>query len=333
MFKILEKNKIPIWLMRQAGRHLSEYRKVRTETDGFLDLCYNPSKACEVTMQPVERYNMDAAIIFSDILVLPDCLNWDVSFKKGTGPLLKQFKSEEDLKTLKKPTSLKILKVYEAIEKVKKRLHKNKALIGFAGAPWTVATYMIEGKGKQDFVSSKCFIYNKRNLFSELISLLTERTIDHLSNQILAGANMVQLFDSWAGVISSNDYDDFVITPTKKIVKKIKAKFPDVKFAGFPRGSGFNYERYIEKTNIDIIGVDQFVPLEKMKKWKEHLIVQGNLDPVLLLSENKNTIKEEVDKIINCLGGGNFILNLGHGVLPQTPVENVKFLVDYVKNL
>lgn len=325
-----ENNFTPIWFMRQAGRYLPEYMKIRNNTGSFLDLCYNPKRAAEVTLQPITRFSFDAAIIFSDILVLPHNLGWQVDFQKGEGPILQKFETEKDLSKLNDSFDGKINNVYETIEIVKSKLPKNVSLIGFAGSPWTVASYMLEGKGKQDFSVSKSFLYNNHNLATKLIDFLAEKTIEYLIGQIKAGAEILQLFDSWSGMLSSSEYEDFVIKPTKKIVSAIKQEYPNIPVIGFPRGSGFLYEKYIEQTNIDGVGVDQFVPVDMMKKWQSKLVVQGNFDPVLLLT-NTDIIAKKADEILSVMDKKNFIFNLGHGILPNTDPKNVEFLVNYVK--
>lgn len=324
-------SKIPIWLMRQAGRYMSEYMEVRSSVNNFLELCYDSEKAAKVTLQPIEKFNLDAAIIFSDILVLPHALGWDVSFKKGEGPILKKFESEKELLLLDKKLSNKINKVYETVSKVKASLSKDKTLIGFAGSPWTVVSYMFEGRGKQDFSVSKNFLYTRNKIAKELVNIVTEQTIKYLSGQIDAGAEIIQLFDSWSGVLNGKNYDDFVVEPTKKIILSIKSKYPSVPIIGFPRGSGYNYDKYIDSIAIDGVSVDQFVPVHQMRKWQKKLVVQGNLDPVVLLG-SKDNIKNAVDELLSNIDHTNFIFNLGHGILQTTPPENVEYLVNYVKN-
>ncbi|GAB4162452.1 MAG: uroporphyrinogen decarboxylase [Rickettsiaceae bacterium] len=310
---------------------MPEYMQVRSTVSDFLDLCYDSKKATEVTLQPIERFGLDAAILFSDILVLPNALGWEVSFVKGEGPILKRFESEQDLLQINENFSDKINAVYQIVANVRAKLPKEVSLIGFAGSPWTVVSYMLEGRGKQDLSVSKHFLYTKREAANKLIEIITEKTIEYLSGQIVAGAEIIQLFDSWSGVLNGNLYDDFVIAPTRKIVSSLKEKFPYVQIIGFPRASGFNYERYIKKTGINGVGVDQFTPINRMKIWQKKVVVQGNLDPVALLGNQEN-IKAEVDKIMEVMGSKNFIFNLGHGVLPSTPVKNVEYLVNYVKS-
>jgi len=324
-------NNIPIWFMRQAGRYLPEYMEIRKESSDFLELCYDSEKAKKVTLQPIDRFDFDAAIIFSDILVLPHALGWKVAFKKGEGPILQKFETDKDLLYINNDFDKKINCIYDTVNKVRLSLDKNKSLIGFAGSPWTVASYMLEGKGKQDFSVSKNFLYNNKKLALQLIDIITEKTIEYLLGQINAGVDIIQLFDSWAGVLSGEEYEDFVIKPTKKIVSLVKRKYPSLPIIGFPRGSGYLYQEYIDQTDIDAIGVDQFVPINTMKKWQENIIVQGNFDPVLLLGK-KEIIEKKANDILTCLDSKNFIFNLGHGILPNTPIENVQFLVNYVRN-
>ncbi len=321
----------PIWFMRQAGRYLPEYKEVRKSTGTFLDLCYNPAQSAEVTLQPIKRFGFDAAIIFSDILVLPNALGWDVRFEENIGPVLRQFKTEEDFKYFQNPDNAKLQNVYEAIEIVRAKLPKSTSLIGFAGSPWTVVSYLLEGKSKQDFSVSKSFLYNNNKLSEKLIDFITNQTIIHLINQAKAGCDVLQLFDSWAGMLAGEEYERFVIQPTIKIVSAIKKQFPNLPVIGFPKGSSFLYENYIAKTGVDIIGVDQFIPLDIMQKWQQTTVVQGNLDPVILLT-NKDVIAKKVDEILTKLGSGKFIFNLGHGISQYTPIENVEFAVNYIRN-
>mgnify|MGYP001142683955 CR=1 FL=1 len=323
--------KTPIWLMRQAGRYMPEYMKIRSSISDFLELCYDSENASKVTMQPIDRFDMDAAIIFSDILVLPHALGWDVAFKKGEGPILKKFESESDLNLLKDSFLPQINNIYDTVSKTRALLPKEKSLIGFAGSPWTVASYMLEGKGKQDFSVSKNFVYNKNLLAKKLISIITEKTIEYLSMQVKAGADVLQLFDSWSGMLNGEQYDDFVIKPTIEIISALKKKFPSVPIIGFPKGSGYKYDKYIEQTGIDAVGVDQFTPLSEINRWQKNIVVQGCLDPVVLLGSKEN-IKKEAEVILSALDDKNFIFNLGHGIMPNTPPSNVEYLVNYVRD-
>lgn len=327
-----EKKQNTIWLMRQAGRYLPEYRAIRSNFANFLDLCYDIPSATEVTLQPIRRFDFDYAILFSDILVLPHLLGWEVKFAQGEGPLLRKFTSEEDLDYLKSQQfSENSTKVYNIISNIRAKLSPEKPLIGFVGSPWTVATYMIEGKGKQDFLLCKNMLKTNRSLLLALIDFLTEQTIIHLSNQIKAGANIVKLFDSWAGVIDGVDYLDMVVLPTQKIVTALKQEYPSIPIIGFPKGSGKNYEIYLQSVPVDVLAVDQFVSVEKMANWKKQVVVQGNLDPLILLTEDKQLLANAIELILQSVGGNNFIFNLGHGILPQTPIDNVEFLVNHVR--
>lgn len=325
-----ENKEIPIWLMRQAGRYLPEYMEVRSTVSNFLELCYDSKKATKITLQPIDRFGFDAAIIFSDILVLPHALGWDVAFKKGEGPILTKFESEKDLLKLSDSFSNQIKNIYDTVSNVKHSLPKNVSLIGFAGSPWTVISYMLEGKGKQDFSVSKSFLYNNHKTAIKLFDIISDKTIEYLSGQIEAGAEIVQLFDSWSGMLNGFNYEEFVIKPTKKIVAELKKKYPNVPVIGFPRGSGYNYDNYIENTNIDGVGVDQFTPVSQMKKWQRNIVVQGNFDPVTLLT-NKEKIKNAVDEILYTVEDDNFIFNLGHGIMPNTDPKNVEYLINYVR--
>lgn len=321
-----------IWIMRQAGRYLPEYKEVRNETGSFLDLCYNPSRAAEVTLQPIKRFNLDAAIIFSDILIIPHSLGLEVSFEKDMGPKVEIIDNEAVLTKLKiNSDSEKLNKVYEAISLVKAKLDSKKTLIGFVGAPWTVATYILEGKGKHDFEKSKLIAYKNPNFLQKLIDIITQQTIFHILGQIKAGADVIQIFDSWAGILGEIDYCKFVIKPTINIIKEVKKIYPNVPIIGFPKGSGLMYEEYIKQTGVDGVGLDHTVTLNQMSEFAENIVVQGNLDPVVLLS-SKEVIAERAGLILDRMKNKRFIFNLGHGILPNTPIENVEFLVEYVKN-
>lgn len=329
-----KQTKIPIWLMRQAGRYLPEYRSIRNTVNTFLELCYDTKKATTVTLQPINRFGLDAAIIFSDILVVPDALGWNISFDNFKGPVVELFDSDKDLFKINDNFSSKIYNIYDMIRNVRDTLPKDVSIIGFAGSPWTVISYMLEGSTvtskKQNFLRSKSFLLNNPKTSLELFDIISEKTIEHLSGQIEAGAEIIQLFDSWSGMLSGSSYEEFVIRPTKKIVKQLKAKYKHIPIIGFPRGSGYNYEKYIKNTNIDGVSADQFVPVSQMKKWQKQLVVQGNLDPIVLFS-NKEQIKNAIDKILYQMEDFNFIFNLGHGIIPNTMLENVEYLVDYVK--
>lgn len=322
----------PIWIMRQAGRYLPEYKKIRSEENSFLDLCYNPSKAAEVTLQPLNRFDIDAAIIFSDILTIPHSLGLEVSFEQDFGPRVEIIDDINSINKLKVDSeNRKLQKTYEAISIVKSKLPKNKALIGFVGAPWTISTYILEGKGKHNFEKSRKIAYSDPVFLDQLIEIISQQIISHILGQIKSGADIIQIFDSWAGVLGEIDYKRFVIDPTIKIIKEVKSHYPKTPIIGFPKGSGYLYENYILETNIDAIGVDNNIPLDSMKDFgKSGIVVQGNLDPVILLS-SKDLIKERTEIILEKLSNSRFIFNLGHGILPETKIENVEFLINCIK--
>ncbi|MDX2082470.1 MAG: uroporphyrinogen decarboxylase [Rickettsiales bacterium] len=328
----------PIWIMRQAGRYLPEYLEIRRDVKNFLDLCYNPELACEVTLQPIRRFDFDAAIIFSDILVIPDALGVKVDFVKNEGPKLKKISNISDLKKLKVNNIKSHLKpVFEAIELTKSKLSNEKALIGFSGAPWTLACYMIEGGSSKNFDSVRQKAINYEEFFLQLIEILTESIIQYLSQQIKAGANVVKLFDSWAGILPPQQLKKWVIEPTKKIVTEIKKLHPNIPIICFPRGIGVNYKEFAAAVDCHGLALDQNLEKNWAKKnLQENLgkVIQGNLDNFLLAFGSKKEIEEEVLNILETFNDKPFIFNLGHGILPQTPIENVELLMNLVrKNL
>ena len=321
-----------IWIMRQAGRYLPEYRALRSQTPNFMNFCYDSEKACQATLQPITRFNMDAAIIFADILLVLDILGLKVEFIENQGPVIEKI-DEQKLEILSvKQQSWQIDAVANTVALTKAKLDANKSLIGFAGSPWTVATYAIEGKSKADFIRSKLLALKNDTLLNKLIDIIVQQTIIYLEKQILAGATIIKLFDSWAGILQGQEYYRYIIEPTKIIIDYFKYKYPSIPIIAFPKGSGFLYDDYIKHLNFDILAVDANVPIAKMQDWQErNIIVQGNLDPQILLLEDQNIIKHKVDLIFEQLDKTKLIFNLGHGVLPNTPIENVKFLVHYVK--
>ncbi len=321
----------PIWLMRQAGRYLPEYRAIRSKTE-FLDMCHNSELTTKITMQPIERFDFDAAIIFSDILLIPQALGMDLKFSDKIGPTLNKLKTLKDISNLNEHALIKRLEsIYESIATVRKKLSLKKSLIGFAGSPWTLAAYMLEGGSSKDFTTSKEFALNNTEAFTILISKLVTAVAKHLIMQIRAGADIVQLFDSWAGVLNETEFRKWSVEPTARIVKIVKNEFPNIPIIGFPRGAGFLYEEYAKKTQIDIIGIDQYLSVDYIvKNLQKTNIIQGNLDPIYLLLNNQETLLEEIMKIKNNFKKP-FIFNLGHGILPNTPLENVQLLVDTVR--
>ncbi len=321
----------PIWLMRQAGRYLPEYREVRKRTGNFLELCYTPELAVEVTLQPIRRYGFDAAIIFSDILVVPDALGQGVAFHEGKGPVLEALQNAGDVKKLVWQEG-KLDPVYDALRSVRRDLPEETALIGFAGAPWTLAAYMIEGGGSKDFAKATHWASAAPESFAELIRLLTESIAHHLIRQIEAGAEALQIFDSWAGKIPASQFERICLEPTRAIVEAVHKKFPDVPILGFPRGVGLSrYESYAEKSGVDGISIDASIsPKLAAAKLQPHVCVQGNLDPKALIAGGA-AMGAGVAEILQGLGGGPFVFNLGHGVDLKTPPDHVAELVALVR--
>ncbi len=319
----------PIWLMRQAGRYLPEYREVRAKAGSFLNLCYNPELATEVTLQPIRRFGFDAAIVFSDILVVPHALGQHVEFQEGEGPKLHPIVNAADLATLSaKDASKRFDAVYEAIARIVSSLGGQTPLIGFCGAPWTVATYMAEGGGSPDQRAAKLMAYRDPQAFKAMLDLLVETSSAYLIGQIDAGARALQIFDSWAGSLADNDFTSFVIEPTAEIVRRVKSIHPTIPIIGFPRGSAANYARYASATGVDALGCDTAAPLDLISGIG--LPVQGNLDPLLLLAGG-DAMERRVKAILNALSPKPYIFNLGHGILPDTPIENVERLTALVR--
>ncbi len=314
-----------IWLMRQAGRYMPEYQEVRKSFPSFLDLCYDPEKAAKVTMQPVDKFDLSAAIVFSDILVTADSLGVKTEFKENQGPVLEKMNTLQQAKNLVITEKCwQFSQIAKTIEIVKKRIN-NKPIIGFVGGSWTVCAYILEGVGKTGFKEAIKKIYTDPLLVEILIEKITQQNIYYLKEQIRAGANFVQIFESHAGIVPPEKFEELVIKPTNNICQAIKEEFPNIDIIGFPRGCGYLYDKFIDETAIDIIGCDQYIPIKKMRGWQNKKIVQGNLDPLVLFS-NPDIIKEKVRNIMDNLDKEKLIFNLGHGILPGTPVENVKFL-------
>lgn len=322
----------PVWLMRQAGRYLPEYRQVREQAGGFLDLCFNPELAAEVTLQPVRRFGFDAAILFSDILVVPLALERTVEFLAGEGPKLEPLTDASGLKTLRGEIDQAVVaKVYETVKRVKAALDDNTTLIGFCGAPWTVATYVVAGEGTPDQMPARMFAYRDPDTFAQLIDRLAAASIDYLVGQLRAGAECVQIFDTWAGVLSQGEFDRWCVAPTRTIVDGVRAKVPGAKIIGFPRGVGSKLRRYVEETGVDAVGLDWMQGLVYARDHIQTLKpVQGNIDPLALLAGGA-ALDREIDAVMQALAGGPFIFNLGHGILPQTPIAHVEQMLKRVR--
>ena len=322
----------PMWLMRQAGRYLPEYRATRKEAGAFLDLCYNPKLAAEVTLQPIRRYGFDASILFSDILVVPDALGQHVTFAEGEGPRLDPIRAVEGLTRLSlSNTSEKFGRVWETVARLRQDLPRETALIGFCGAPWTVATYMVEGRGSTDQAQARGWAYRDAAGFSRLIDVLCEASITYLSGQVDAGADVLQIFDSWAGSLADDEFERWVIKPTVRIVSALKAKYPDVPILGFPRGAASQLQRFVEGTKVDGVSCDTSCPLQVMQAVaSKGIVAQGNLDSLLLVAGGA-ALDDRVDAILQAMAGRPFIFNLGHGIVPETPPEHVAQLVARVR--
>lgn len=323
---------VPFWLMRQAGRYLPEYREIRAKAKNFLDFCATPGLTVEATLQPLRRYHMDAAILFSDILVVPHALGQEVGFETGEGPKLKALTGEADLARLSLEQFHERLEPsYETLRQLVFALPETTALIGFAGAPWTVATYMIEGGSSKEFIKAKSWAYRQPALLEKLIDLLTDVTAEYLLMQIAAGAEVVQLFDSWAGVLPEEEFRRYSIKPARRIVERLRARCPNVPIIGFPKGAGALYEPFVKETGVDAVSLDSSVPLSwAAKTLQPHAALQGNLDNVLLLAGGA-AMERETRRIIDVLGKGAFVFNLGHGILQQTPPEHVARLAEIIK--
>ena len=322
--------RVPIWLMRQAGRYLPEYRAVRAQAKSFLELCLTPEQAVEVTLQPIRRFPLDAAIIFSDILVVPHALGQTVTFEEGRGPVLDPVRSAAEVRELSLDRLSQILApVAVAIEAVRRELPAHVALFGFAGAPWTVASYMVEGGGGSDFAIAKTWAYCEPESFGALIDLLVDATTAYLLQQVEAGAEVLQIFDSWAGVLSPMALERWALRPTAEIVQRVKAKRPDVPIVVFPRGIGAAYTRYAAECGCDGLSLDTTVAPEWVSALQSSVTLQGNLDPLALVAGG-DAMRAEATHILERLGTGPFVFNLGHGILPQTPPEHVAALCELV---
>ncbi|CAN7473545.1 uroporphyrinogen decarboxylase [Devosia sp. LjRoot3] len=321
----------PMWIMRQAGRYLPEYRELRAKAGSFLDLCYNPDFATEVTLQPLRRFDLDAAILFSDILVIPDALGQKVRFEAGEGPMLEPL-AVTDVDRLERGGALDHLApVLETVQRLRAALAPEKTLIGFCGSPWTVATYMLNGRGSPDQWVARRFALEHPAAFSKLMDVLVETSIDYLVAQFEAGADVVQLFESWALNLDDAAFETQVIEPNRRIVEGVRAKVPGAPIIGFPRGAAGNLKRYAEKTGVNALGLDYATPLSFADEFlPKTLPVQGNLDPLRLVIGGK-AMEERVIEIKAAFAKRPHIFNLGHGIVPETPISHVERLVELVK--
>jgi uroporphyrinogen decarboxylase len=322
----------PIWMMRQAGRYLPEYRKIRATVPRFLDLCFTPRLAAEVTLQPIQRFKLDAAILFSDILVVPHALGQTVTFSAGEGPVLAPPMGAKEIASLPERIDQAVLApVYETIRRVRSELASDVALLGFCGAPWTVATYMVAGHGTPDQAPARLFAYREPAAFAALIDILVEASSDYLVEQFSAGVDAVQLFDTWAGILGGQEFDRWCIEPAKRIVANLRRRVPHAKIIGFPRGAGTSLTRYSEQVAVDAVGLDwmidrAFAREHIQSRWP----VQGNLDPLALLAGGA-ALDGAIDEVLAAFAAGPFIFNLGHGILPETPIAHVEQMLARVR--
>ena len=323
----------PIWLMRQAGRYLPEYRAIREATPSFLELCYTPEKAVEVTLQPIRRFGFDAAIIFSDILVVPDALGQKLWFAEGEGPKLEALTDPADFARLSRARLPEHLApVYEAIRQTRAVLPRQTALLGFAGAPFTLACYMIEGGGSRDFAKVKAWAYRHPDSFGLLIDLLVDAVVDHLTLQVEAGADAIQLFDTWAGILPEEQLFGWSLEPMVRIAHGLRARHPKVPIIAFPRAIGPATLMYRRPDAFSALSIDTGLGAHwAARELQPHICLQGNLDPMMLVVGGA-ALEREATRILDKLGHGSFIFNLGHGVVPQTPPEHVAQLVEIVRN-
>jgi uroporphyrinogen decarboxylase len=323
----------PIWMMRQAGRYLPEYRATRARAGDFLKLCYDPELAAEVTLQPIRRFGFDAAILFADILLLPQALGADLWFEAGEGPRLSTITGSEGLRALKGRDDIHahLAPVYETVRILARDLPRETALIGFAGAPWTVATYMIAGRGTPDQGPAHALKAADRATFSALIDLLTEATIEYLSAQVAAGVEVVKLFDSWAGSLKGQDFDDFALAPTARIIAALKARHPGLPVIAFPREAGPRYVGFARATGADCVALDNSVSAEwAAANVQKDGCVQGNLDPRHMVTGGQGLV-DETRRIVRAFAGGPHIFNLGHGITPDANPDNVALMIETVR--
>jgi uroporphyrinogen decarboxylase len=339
LYKTLKKEKSltpPIWFMRQAGRYLPEYMKIRSKVDNFLDLCYNPKLASEITLQPIERFGFDGAILFSDILVIPDALGIKTNFVKNFGPKLTPILTEKELDNLKIDNIKNHLNpVFETINLIKHKKPKETNLIGFSGSPWTIATYIIEGGSSRNFEKIRSIAISNEIFFQKLINILIDSIIEYISYQIESGVEIIQLFDSWSGILPEKQFNKWVLNPNKKIIDKIKEKYPNIPIILFTKGAGILNDNICKNIDFDCLAIDQNLPIKWVKDNicnKYNKVIQGNLDNILLCYGSKESIKDVVLEILDNFKDDLFIFNLGHGILKQTSIENVQYVIDLVRN-
>jgi uroporphyrinogen decarboxylase len=322
----------PLWMMRQAGRYLPEYRELRAKAGGFLDLCFTPDYAVEITLQPIRRFAFDAAVIFSDILVIPYALGRSLRFEAGEGPRLDPLDTPDKVATLARDADMaKLEPVFETLRRVKRELDPKIALIGFCGAPWTVATYMVAGQSTPDQAPTRLMAYNHPEAFADIIDVLVENSVRYLLGQIKAGAEVLQIFDTWAGVLPPREFARWVIEPTKRIVDGVRRQAPDAKIIGFPRGAGALLPSYVEATGVDAVSIDWTAePSLIREKVQSRVAVQGNLDPLALIAGG-SVLDRAVDDVLANFADGRLIFNLGHGIQQETPIAHVEQMIRRVR--
>ncbi|MCE2522554.1 MAG: uroporphyrinogen decarboxylase [Rhodobacteraceae bacterium] len=324
----------PVWIMRQAGRYLPEYRAIRSRAGDFLSLCYTPELAAEASLQPVRRFGFDATILFSDILLVAQALGSDLEFSDGRGPCLSRISTPSDVDGLRSADSVPscLQPIYETLRILLRDQPANATLIGFAGSPWTVATYMISGGNMRGQEPAVKFLDHQRTAFHRLIDRLVDATIIHLSEQIKSGAEVVKLFDTWAGRLNGADFDDFVVQPNNRIIDAVKSEFPEVPIILFPRHAGRRYADFAAANVVDCLAIDQTVdPDWAAKRLQPTTCVQGNLDPSLLVSGGQPLVDATL-QLVNSLSGGPHVFNLGHGITPDARIENVELMVTTVRS-
>jgi uroporphyrinogen decarboxylase len=320
----------PIWLMRQAGRYLPEYRSLRAQRDGFMGLVYDSEAAAEITLQPIRRFGFDGAILFSDILIVPHAMGQDLEFLTGEGPRLSPRLLDTTLEKLH-AVPQRLEPIYATVAKVRAMLGGGRTLLGFAGSPWTVATYMVAGAGSRDQHDTRALAYRDPQAFQEIVDAIIAVTVDYLAGQIAAGAEAIQLFDSWAGSLAPAEFERWVIAPNATIVTALKRRFPEVPVIGFPKGAGEKLPAYVAETRVDAVGLDETIdPAWAARALPAGLPVQGNLDPLLLLAGG-NELESQARRILDCFADRPHVFNLGHGIGQTTPIEHVERLVTIVR--
>lgn len=320
----------PVWLMRQAGRYLPEYRALRAEKGGFLELVYDAEAAAEITIQPIRRFGFDGAILFSDILIVPYAMGQDLAFLAGEGPRLSPRLVDTALSALQAVPE-RLAPIYATVERVKARIGPETTLLGFAGSPWTVATYMVAGEGSRDHHETRAYAYRDPQAFQAIIDAIVAVTIDYLAGQVEAGAEALQLFDSWAGSLAPREFERWVIAPNQKIAAAIQARYPHVPVIGFPKGAGEKLAAYARETGVNAVGVDETIdPVWAARELPEGMPVQGNLDPLLLLSGGAE-LETQTLRVLEAFAGRPHVFNLGHGIGQFTPIAHVEQLLATVR--